>query len=225
MPRKEFRLPRAILNVSEVEKVISKPDITTSFGLRDRAILEVFYSTGIRRGELCNLNLGDVDFERRVMRVQQGKGRKDRYVPIGRRALLWLEKYLLKSRPHLGRRQDDQALFLGIHGQRVVPGRLAGHIHGIISRARLGKTGSCHMFRHTFATLLLENGCDLRHIQLMMGHVKLETTAMYLHLSMHELKAAHEKFHPARLSPKDTRTRADAMQLDKTQLFFPFIHE
>jgi integrase/recombinase XerD len=218
MPRTEHRLPKAILTTNEVERVLRIPDTGTPFGLRDRAILEVFYSTGIRRNELCRLNLTDLDFERGVVRVEQGKGRKDRYVPIGDRALDWVTKYLTHSRPRLGKISDQVALFLGTKGQRVHPGRLASHIHDLILRARLGKTGSCHLFRHSFATALLENGCDIRHIQAMMGHAKLETTAIYIHLNMRDLKTAHEKFHPAKL-PRDKGVRSAA---DPRQLLLPF---
>lgn len=215
MPRTEHRLPKAILTHGDVERVLRIPDTTTPFGLRDRAILEVFYSTGIRRNELCQLNLTDLDFQRGGLRVEQGKGRKDRYVPIGARALGWVEKYLTHSRPRLGKMGDPVALFLGKTGRRVHPGRLAAHVHQLIGQARLGKTGSCHLFRHSFATALLENGCDIRHIQAMMGHAKLETTAIYIHLSMRDLKTAHEKYHPAKL-PRDARTimqRTDPAQL------------
>jgi integrase/recombinase XerD len=103
----------------------------------------------------------------------------------------------MEARPRLGARPDELALFVGIRGRRAVPGRVAGHMHHLIAMARTGKTGACHVFRHAFATALLENGCNLRHIQSMLGHVKLETTAIYLHLSPQDLKAAHEKFHPA----------------------------
>lgn len=137
------------------------------------------------------------------MRIQQGKGKKDRYVPIGRRALAWVEKYIKEACPQLGSVQDELALFLGTRGRRIVPGRLASHVHLLIREARLGKSGSCHVFRHSFATAMLENGCDIRHIQVMLGHVKLETTAIYLHLSIQDIKAAHEKFHPT--SRSDSR--------------------
>jgi integrase/recombinase XerD len=219
MPRTEFRLPKAVLSAHDVERVLKVPDTTSLFGLRDRAILEVFYSTGIRRNELCKLELTDVDFNRGILRVGQGKGKRDRYVPIGDRALLWLERYLTKSRPSLGGSADASALFLGKRGQRVHPGRLASHVHGLIDRARLGKSGSCHMFRHAFATILLENGCDLRHIQAMLGHAKLETTALYTHLNMHDLKAAHQRFHPAKLGAVDKTP----VRSSKGQLMFSFM--
>lgn len=218
MPRTEHRLPKAILSHHEVERVLRVPDVTRPFGLRDRAILEVFYSTGIRRNELCQLNLTDLDFHRGVLRVEQGKGRKDRYVPIGARAVQWVERYLTHSRPRLGKLGDPVALFLGTTGRRVHPGRLAAHVHQLIVQARLGKTGSCHLFRHAFATTLLESGCDIRHIQVMLGHAKLETTAIYIHLNMRDLKAAHDKYHPA----KFVRDRRDTLgNSNPAQLLLP----
>ena len=203
MPRAEYRLPKVVFSCADIERIIAVPDINLPVGLRDRAILEVFYSTGIRRTELCQLNVTDVDFSRHVLRVEQGKGKKDRYVPIGRRALAWTESYLKDSRQLLGRTQDNTALFISANGTRLVPDCLGMRLRILVQQAHIGKDGSCHAFRHSFATALLENGCDVRHIQLMMGHAKLETTAIYLHLSIHDIKVAHEKYHPAsRCDPK-----------------------
>jgi integrase/recombinase XerD len=200
MPRKEHRLPRVILSHAEVEMVLAVPDTTKHFGLRDRAILEVFYSTGVRRSEICNLNLTDVDFGREIVCIRLGKGKKDRFVPIGKRALMWVERYVVKARPFLGATQDKDSLFVGMQGKRVNSARLASHVHRIVLRSGIDKKGSCHLFRHAFATALLENGCDLSHIQAMLGHAKLETTAIYIHLNMRDLKAAHRKFHPTSLN-------------------------
>jgi len=203
MPRSEHRLPKTIFSCSDIERIIAVPDINLPVGLRDRAILEVFYSTGIRRSELCQLNVTDVDFSRRVLRVEQGKGNKDRYVPIGRRALAWTDSYMKDARQMLGRTQDSAALFISANGTRLVPDCLGLRMRILVRQAHLGKEGSCHAFRHSFATALLDNGCDVRHIQVMMGHSKLETTAIYLHLSIQDIRAAHEKFHPAsRCDPK-----------------------
>jgi integrase/recombinase XerD len=222
MPRAEHRLPRAVLTPLEAERVLAVPDIAQPFGLRDRAILEVFYSSGIRRNELCHLDLTDVQFERGLLHVRQGKGRKDRFVPVGPRALAWVEDYLQRARPRLGLRQDPRALFVGKHGQRVHPSRLAAHVHKLINKAGLGKSGSCHLFRHSFATALLENGCDLPHIQAMMGHAKLETTAIYLHVGMRDIKAAHLKHHPANrpgagTMPEQNRSREEQLEFDLKQ--------
>ena len=199
LPRKELRLPRSVLSASEVEAVMNVPDISTPLGIRDRAILEVLYSTGIRRSELCHLNQGDLDFDRGVLRIEQGKGNKDRYVPIGERAVKWIEKYLVDVRPRLCPALNEPALFLNTLGLRMNPNRLGSQIHQIISAAGIGKQGSCHLFRHTFATLLLENGCDVRYVQEMLGHSKLETTAVYTHVSIRTLKLMHAKYHPAKL--------------------------
>ena len=222
MPRKEHRLPRVILSHSEVETVLAVPDTSKRFGLRDRAILEVFHSTGIRRSEICNLNLTDVDFGRELVCIRLGKGRKDRYVPIGKRALMWIEQYVVKARPFLGATQDKDSLFVGMQGKRVNPARLASHVHRIVLRSGIGKKGSCHLFRHAFATALLENGCDLSHIQAMLGHAKLETTAIYIHLNMRDLKAAHRKFHPTSVN-FDEVTPPMAIRNEFRQQFFAFV--
>ena len=194
MPRKEHRLPRVILSHPEVEMVLAVPDTTKRFGLRDRAILEVFYSTGVRRSEICNLNLTDVDFGREIVCV----------------------------RPFLGATQDKDSLFVGMQGKRVNPARLASHVHRIVLQAGIGKKGSCHLFRHAFATALLENGCDLSHIQAMLGHAKLETTAIYIHLNMRDLKAAHRKFHPTSLNSEEA-VPAMLIRNESRQQFFGFI--
>jgi integrase/recombinase XerD len=199
LPRDEFRLPKNILTHSEVETILNVSDIETPLGLRDRAILEMLYSTGIRREELCSLNKVDVDFDRGVVRVVQGKGRKDRYAPIGERALRWLEKYLVEARHAFCPSINELALFVGTTGQRMTTNRLSAKVHALIQKADIGKNGSCHLFRHAFATQLLENGCDIRHIQVMMGHASLESTQIYTHVSIAELKRAHQRHHPAQM--------------------------
>lgn len=199
MPRREFRLPKVILNASEVEAIMNVPDLETPGGVKLRAILETLYSSGIRRQELCNLSLGDVDYDRGLLRIEQGKGHKDRFSPVGERALHWIEKYLAEVRPRLLPSMNEPALFINSEGRRITPGRLGSQVGEIIRAAGIGKVGSCHLFRHTFATLLLENGCDVRHVQAMLGHAKLETTAIYTHVSMKALKEAHSRCHPARL--------------------------
>jgi integrase/recombinase XerD len=207
LPRREVRLPKIILNASEVEAILSVPDLSTPMGIRDRAILETLYSTGIRRQELCNLRLGDLDYDRGLVRIEQGKGHKDRYVPIGNRAVQWIEKYLLEVRPRLCPSLNEQAIFLNTLGTRMNANRLGSQVHGIIRSAGIGKSGSCHLFRHTFATLLLENGCDVRYVQEMLGHSKMETTAVYTHVAIKTLKEVHSRFHPARLPQADTAAR------------------
>ena len=223
LPRREYRLPRNVLTPSEAEAILNTPDISTPDGVKYRAILEVLYSTGIRRLELCRLDLGDIDFDHGLLRVEQGKGKKDRYVPIGERALAWVERYLQETRPKLCPSLNETSLFLNNFGARMNEGRLSSHVHDIIFKAQIGKEGSCHLFRHTFATVLLENGCDVRYVQEMLGHASLESTQIYTHVSIKSLKEAHERCHPARIMAnaisapvQASATAQEAPQRDKT---------
>jgi integrase/recombinase XerD len=193
-------LPRAVLSASEAERVLARPDPGTPLGLRDRAILEVLYSTGIRRMELIGLDLSDLDAERGLLFIREGKGRKDRLVPIGDRAIHWTHRYLDQTRPRLLRNHDPGALFLGARGARVRPTRLTERMHGYVLAAGLGKSGSCHIFRHTMATLMHDGGADIRDLQEMLGHALLSTTQIYTHVSVARLKAVHTRTHPARFA-------------------------
>ncbi len=199
LPRMEKRLPRHVLTTSEVEQVINLPDVETVLGLRDRAILEVLYSTGIRRTELTRLSIYDLDMERGTLMVRQGKGKKDRVVPIGERAMRWCDKYLHEARPELVVDPTDPTLFLTRRGGPFRPKRMTALVHEQVKTADLGKQGSCHLFRHTMATLMLENGADIRYIQAILGHENLETTEVYTQVSIRKLKEIHEATHPARL--------------------------
>lgn len=197
LPRRGQRLPRAVLTATESEQVLAQPDVRTPLGLRDRALLEVLYSTGIRRLEVIQLTRPDVDTERGVIFVREGKGQKDRMVPIGARALAWLERYTTEARPLLVVPPDAGTLFLTVRGRPLAPNRLSELAHRYVRQAKLGKQGSCHVFRHTMATLLLEGGADIRHIQAILGHADLRTTARYTHVAIAELKAVHQRTHPA----------------------------
>ena len=199
LPRLEKRLPKHVLSMKEVETVLNVPNVMTSQGVRDRAILEVLYSTGIRRSELASLQLYDLDTERGTLMVRLGKGKKDRMVPIGNRAIAWVEKYIDDVRPELVGIIDDNTLFLTHLGEAFTPNRLTQLVRETIQKADIGKSGSCHLFRHACATLMLENGADVRFIQAMLGHAKLETTEIYTHVSIRKLKAVHEMTHPAKV--------------------------
>jgi integrase/recombinase XerD len=195
-PRVERRLPRAILAHSEVEAVLALPDLRDPVGLRDRAIMEVLYSTGIRRSELCRLRVGDVDAARGTVHILQGKGGRDRIIPIGDRALAWVERYLVDARPRLVSQPDLGILFLTVSGDDLTPDHLTERVGRYIRQAT-GKQGSCHALRHSMATLMLDGGADIRHIQEMLGHAGLATTEIYTHVSIHNLKAVHNATHPA----------------------------
>lgn len=198
LPKLEKRLPKDILTATEAEQVLSQPDITQPLGIRDRAILEVLYSTGMRRQELIDLERQHLDHERGIVAIRQGKGKRDRFIPIGERAVAWIAKYLADVRPELEMR-DTATLFLDEAGQKLDPHRVSRAVRSYVERSGVDKKGRCHLFRHTMATLMLENGADIRFIQQMLGHALLSTTEIYTHVSILKLKAVHTLTHPAKL--------------------------
>ena len=216
MPRGEKRLPRA-LTAEEIERVLEVPDTGDDLGLRDRAILEVLYSTGMRRSELCGLRLSDLAASEGTVFVHQGKGKKDRVVPIGARALGWVARYLEEVRPSFSVNESEDALFLSEAGAPVVADTLTNRVGRYVEAAKLGKRGACHIFRHTMATLMLEGGADVRLIQEILGHAGLNTTQLYTQVSIRHLTAVHAATHPAeqgRVLPKvAVEARGDAEAL------------
>jgi integrase/recombinase XerD len=199
LPRLEHRLPKHVLTKSEAEQVLAQPDTSESMGIRDRAILEVFYSTGMRRSELMGLGLFDLDRERGTVMIRQGKGKKDRMIPIGERAVAWIDRYQTHVRPELVVERGNATLFLTQAGEVFTPDRLTQLVRGYVNAADTGKTGSCHLLRHTMATLMLENGADIRYIQAMLGHAELSTTQIYTQVSIRKLKEIHSATHPAKV--------------------------
>lgn len=154
------------------------------------------HPTGIRRSELAHLALFDLDSERHTLLVRQGKGRKDRMVPIGERAVTWVDRYVNDVRPKWAPAPDDGTIFLTVDGSGFSPGTLTPLARRYVDQAKLGKSGSCHLFRHTMATLMLEGGADIRYIQAILGHVRLETTEIYTRVSIRQLQAIHAACHP-----------------------------
>lgn len=208
LPRQEKRLPRDILTVDEVETLLSLTDINESAGLRDRALLETFYATGIRRSELSNLNIDDINVQRGTLFVNQGKGKKDRVVPISERALLWIEKYLIEARAELCDDLNNKALYVSVKSQRLSAGVVGEIVRDYLKQAEIKKAGCCHLFRHTLATTMLDNGADIRYIQEMLGHALLETTQQYTHVSITKLKEIYKATHPgARLKKYPERQK------------------
>jgi integrase/recombinase XerD len=200
LPRAEKRLPRHVLTASEAERVLALPDVADPLGLRDRAMLEALYSTGMRRMELIGLKLYDLDAERGTVFVRQGKGKKDRMIPMGERAFAWVRRYPEEARPSLALTPDEGIVFLTNVGLAFEANRLTQLVRNYVDAAQIGKTGSCHLFRHTCATLMLEGGADIRFIQQLLGHEKLETTQIYTQVSIRMLKEVHTRTHPARLT-------------------------
>jgi integrase/recombinase XerD len=198
LPKLPQRLPKTLLSVAQVEDILAQPDLATPQGVRNRAILETLYSTGLRRSELVNLAVHDVDLDRGTVRVRRGKGGKDRYVPIGDRACAWIAKYLAEVRPVL-RVDDTDTLFLTDYGERFARHRLSDLVKRCVRHAGIAE-GSCHLFRHAMATHMLENGADIRYIQAILGHSELSTTQIYTQVSIVKLKAIHAATHPAKLT-------------------------
>jgi len=196
LPRVGYKLPN-VLNKDEAENVMLQPNLGSALGVRDRAILETLYSTGMRRMELLKLRLYDVDKKHGLVTIREGKGKRDRVVPIGERALCWLEKYLTEVRPDIVRHLDDSIIFLTDIGGPFTPNHLSWLARHYVRAAKVGKNGACHIFRHTMATLMLEGGADIRYIQAMLGHVRLDTTKIYTHVSIRMLKQIHNATHPA----------------------------
>lgn len=197
MPRPERRLPEATLSAEEMTAVLRAPDVSKPLGLRDRAVLEVFYSCGLRRAELISLWVRDVDFERRTVFVRHGKGAKDRYVPIGERALFWTRLYAEIVRPGFVSDQYPDHLFLSSCGTPMCPDWLCRKVRSYLKAGGVQKRGSCHLLRHTTATLMLEGGADIRYVAEMLGHARLETTERYTRVSIDRLRAVHASCHPA----------------------------
>jgi integrase/recombinase XerD len=196
IPRKIKHLPRDILTAAEAETVLRQPDLTDPLGLRDRVMLETFYATALRRFELAGLKLFDLDLARGAAMVRQGKGGRDRVVPLGERCQAWLEKYLADVRPQLVVEPDDQTVFLNNLGEPWSLNGLTHLVRGYVLASGVGKKGACHLFRHTAATLMLEGGADVRYIQELLGHEDLETTEIYTHVTIDKLQAVHRLTHP-----------------------------
>jgi integrase/recombinase XerD len=197
LPRYEHRLPRHVLTAAQTERLMAQPVLSHPMGVRDRAILEVFYSTGMRRGELAGLRLYDIDRDRGTVMIRQGKGKKDRVVPIGLRALQWLDRYVREARPGLAGGIEDGPIFLTEGGAPINAALLSSIVSKHVREAGLAKRGACHLLRHTAATLMLEGGADIRFIQQMLGHAQLSSTQIYTQVSIAKLKAVHAATHPA----------------------------
>jgi integrase/recombinase XerD len=197
LPRIGHRLPRAVLTPVETELVLAQADVSDLLGLRDRAIMEVLYSTGLRRAEAAGLSIHDVDFERGTVLVRAGKGNRDRMVAIGERALGWVDKYLRDVRPELVVPPDDKTLFLNNLGRAIGLHYLSQLVGRYVEAADIGKRGACHALRHSMATQMHDNGADIRHIQAQLGHAELNTTAIYTRVSIRKLKDVHDTTHPA----------------------------
>lgn len=198
VPRVERRLPRRVPTVREIERVLAIPAVDSPSGIRDRAILEMLYTTGLRRAELSGLRVVDVDLEREIVYVRAGKGGRDRLVPLGSRTCRWLGIYLQAIRESLADQGDHRGrLFLTDYGEPFAKNRLGDLVRRYLDRSRVLADGACHVFRHACATHMLENGADIRYIQVLLGHADLSITQIYTRVTIGRLHQVHRETHPA----------------------------
>ncbi|MBI4611804.1 MAG: site-specific tyrosine recombinase XerD [Candidatus Rokubacteria bacterium] len=208
-PRQPQRLPRT-LSLEEVGALVEAADGRTAVGLRDRALLEILYATGMRASECCSLRIEDVNLSAGYV-VPTGKGSRQRLVPVGAQALHWLRRYLQEGRPALVRAGDPGTLFVNRRGGRLSRQGLWGIIKKAARRVGVRRVVSPHTLRHSFASHLLERGADLRSVQAMLGHADISTTQIYTHLSSRAVREMYMRFHPrARVSLDGAARRSPA---------------
>ncbi|NNE97979.1 MAG: site-specific tyrosine recombinase XerD [Pyrinomonadaceae bacterium] len=190
-PKKGFYLPK-FMNEDEVERLLSQPDVTQEIGLRDRAILEMMYASGLRVSEAANLRIGDIDIDAGILTCK-GKGNKERKVPLGKSAVEWLKAHLAKRRKR--EHTEMRNLFVTSANQPISRQTIFKFIKEYAKNAELHDV-SPHTLRHSFATHLLQRGADSRSVQAMLGHVDISTTQIYTHITDQHLRKTYEKFHP-----------------------------
>lgn len=193
-PKTAAKLPET-LNAESVDQLLSSIDPAKKLGRRDLAILELFYSSGLRLSEICSSRLEHLDLEDQFLRVT-GKGNKTRLVPVGGRALEALQGYLTNERPTLVTRKTSSEVFISVRGGPLSPDRVRQIVKERAKQAGIDQNIYPHLLRHSFATHLLENGADLRVIQELLGHADISTTQIYTHVDQKRLKAVHKNFHP-----------------------------
>ena len=201
LPKLPQAFPREVLSIEEAEAILEQPNLESPLGLRDRALLECLYSSGIRRNEIKKLEIKHVDLAEETLLILQGKTRRDRLVPLGKRACLSMQSYLSQARPELQRKtkRKNSFVFLTSQGNPMGCDSISQRIRHHMKAAGVEKKGECHLFRHSMATLMLKNGADIRIIQEILGHAKITTTQIYTHLTIDHLKAVHDSTHPGRL--------------------------
>ncbi len=193
-PRGWKRLPKT-LSAAEVDEILKQPDIKTPIGLRDKAMLELLYATGLRVSELVGLRIPDMNLERGYL-IVIGKGSKERAVPMGEEAVAFIRRYIRSARPALLKGGESEILFISSRRRGITRQMFWNRIKYYCNKAKIKRAISPHTLRHSFATHLLDNGADLRAVQAMLGHSDISTTQIYTHVSRERLRSIHEKHHP-----------------------------
>ncbi len=195
LPKKPRRLPKVIMDQNEVQKLMDAPDIQTIGGYRNRVVLEILYDTGIRRSEVRNIKLTDLDLGSGYIHIH-GKGDKERVVPLSQRVCSIVKSYVRLIRPALLKSQKNDCLVLNRWGGQMTPSAVYEVVRSCLRLSGIKKKISTHTFRHTCATHMLKNGAPIRHIQEMLGHESLESTQIYTRVTINDLKKIHAKYHP-----------------------------
>jgi integrase/recombinase XerD len=194
---RRHRLPRPVLTQTEVHRLLDAPNTSLPYGLRDRALIEVLYATGVRVGELEKITVHHVDLDAQTLQVRHAKGGRPRVVPLGKQAAKWLKEYLTQVRPRLAKRRPfERALFLVRGGAPLGQTQIRFLLQDYRKRAKIKKSVTPHILRHTCATHLLQGGADIRAIQQLLGHVSLKSTTLYTRVWPADVKAMHERYHP-----------------------------
>ena len=196
LPKEPRRLPRSILSPTEIKRLIKAQDVRTHCGYRDRVLLEILYDTAIRRSELSNIKLIDLDLDAGYLKVL-GKGDKERVVPLCKRVCGLVRNYILFIRPSLLQGKDNGWLMLNSNGGQLKAHTIWKIVKQCARTAKLKKNITTHTFRHTCATHMLKNGAPIRHLQEMLGHESLESTQIYTHVTINDLKEIHARYHPS----------------------------
>jgi integrase/recombinase XerD len=219
LPKLGERLPRGVLTVTQARRVLRAPDLRRGSGVRDRALMEIFYSTGLRLGEVVRLTIADLDLRGLVVRVRQGKGAKDRVVPLGTTAAQWVQRYLATVRPAWSRCAAEPGAALWLGAKRPFAPLKAQAVY-ILVRACGRKAGvvlTPHIWRHTCATHLVANGANIVYVQKLLGHSSLETTQLYTRVAIPEVKRTHRRAHPgARVRVCGLRRKSPRKRYRKT---------
>ncbi len=197
-PLNKRLLPKIIMTPKEIKTILNQPDTDTLLGLRDKAFLETLYATGIRSQELINTAMHDIDLANQMLHVRHTKGGRERIVPLGEIASKYIELYINNARPKLAawNKEPIKILFISCDGKKLTPATLGKRINDYVKKAGINKTITPHTFRHTCATHMLKGKASIRHIQEMLGHKNLNTTQIYTHVEIGDLKKEHKRTHP-----------------------------